>query len=101
MSNLLKRQNSSTCKPDLHQEKSRKIISKNLDDLPDEVQLKIFNYLTIKDLILCGQVSKRTRRISCDASVWQKVNLSEKLIPAEFIKHILNNGCQYLNLGQG
>ena len=98
MSNLLKRQNSTTSSQEIRPEKCQKLILKNLDDLSDEVQLKIFNYLTIKDLICCGQVSKKTRRISCDASVWQKINLSEKVIPSEFLKHFLNNGCQYLNL---
>ena len=68
------------------------------DHLPDEVQLKIFNFLEIEDLIRCAQVSKRTRRICHDESIWKKVNLNKKLVPAEFIEKILENGCKYINL---
>ena len=68
------------------------------DDLPDEVQLKIFKFLETKDLIRCAQVSKRTRRICHDESLWEKVNLYEKVVPSEFIAQILENGCKYINL---
>jgi hypothetical protein len=68
------------------------------DHMPDEVQLKIFKTLEIKDLIRCAQVSKRTRRICHDESMWKKVNLYEKVVPSEFIEMILENGCKYLNL---
>ena len=53
----------------------------------------------IKDLICCGQVSKQTRRICLDVLPWKKVNLCKKIVPAEFIKYVLDHGCQYLNLG--
>ena len=52
---------------------------KTFDHMPDEVQLKIFQTLEIKDLICCAQVSKRTRRICHDESMWKKVNVSEKV----------------------
>ena len=39
------------------------------DHLPDEVQLKIFKFLGIEDIIHCAQVSKRTRRICNDESI--------------------------------
>ena len=68
------------------------------DHLPDEVQLKIFKFLETKDLIRCAQVSKRTRRICHDESLWEKVNLYEKVVPSEFIAQILENGCKYINL---
>ena len=32
-------------------------------DLPDELILKILSYSEVKDLISCGQLSKRTRNI--------------------------------------
>ena len=43
-------------------------------DLPDELVLKILSYLSsfkiTKDLISCGQVSKRIRKISRDGTLW-------------------------------
>ena len=84
----------------------------SLQDLPDEIILKVINYLQIKDLIRCGHTSKRIRRISCDESLWQKLNISKlsgifstlnlKLqkhnLPIDFLKMVLENGCQYLHL---
>ena len=71
---------------------------KLLDDLPDEVQLKIFKFLGIEDIVHCAQVSKRTRRICNDESIWEKINLYEKVVPSEFIDQILQKGCKYINL---
>ena len=46
----------------------------NFQDLPDELVLKILSYLSCfkitKDLINCGQVSKRIRKISRDGTLW-------------------------------
>ena len=69
-----------------------------LDHLPDEVQLNIFKFLDLDDVIRCSHVSKRTRRICHDESIWKKVNISGKAVPSEFIEQILENGCQYINL---
>ena len=68
-----------------------------LDDLPDEVILKIFKYLEMKELIKC-QVSKRLRAIVNDESLWLKLNLFERKIPYDFIEKAAVNGCQYLSL---
>ena len=82
--------------------KCQKIPDKSLDDLPDEVLLKIFANLakpsSLKDLIRSSHVSKRIRRVCLDESLWQKINLYKKCLPAEFIKQILQNGCVYLSL---
>ena len=69
-----------------------------LDDLPDEVLLEILSYLDIKDLLRCSQVCRRIRSISHDESLWQKINLCEKIVPTEFLEFVLNNGCKYLSL---
>ena len=69
-----------------------------LEDLPDEILFKIFSNLESYDLIKCAQVSKRIRKLSLDASFWQKINLYGKIVPSEFIKQILDNGCKYLSL---
>ena len=71
-----------------------------LEDLPNEVLLKVFSYMKPGDLIHCGQVSKRLRAICHDRSLWQKVNLYGKKVSAEFINFILDNGCNHLDLGR-
>ena len=64
--------------------------------LPDEVILKIFNYLDIIDLIHCGQVSKRFREISQDETL-QKLNLDEREVPSNFLKLLISRGLKYLS----
>ena len=46
-----------------------------LEDLPDEIVLKIFKNLEFEDLFSWYQVSKRFRAISQDACLWKKVNI--------------------------
>ena len=69
-----------------------------LNHLPDEIQLKIFKFLGIEDIINCAQVSRRTRKICNDESIWEKINLCNKVVPSQFIDHILQKGCKYINL---
>jgi len=71
---------------------------KKLEDLPDEVILKIFSFLDIKDILRCSQMSKRIRSISNDPSLWQKLNLSWGTVPYEFIEKANQNGCKYLSM---
>ena len=79
--------------------KHQKFSTFSLDDLPDEVILRVFSNLGIKDLIRCGQVSKRTRSISQDEQLWLKINLYlNNSIPTGFLEYVLNNGCKYLGL---
>ena len=69
-----------------------------LSDFPDEIILKVFASLDIKDLLNCGQVSKRFRNISHDEFLWQKIDLSGQNVSAPFILFILDRGCKYLDL---
>ena len=69
-----------------------------LVDFPDEIILKVFASLDLKDLLNCGQVSKRFRTISHDKFLWQRIDLSGKSVPAVFIKIILDRGCKHLDL---
>ena len=71
-----------------------------MENLPDEVILKVLSFITIRDLIQCGQVSKRIRIISHDETLWQKINLYNKKVPANFIEMVMNRGCKYLSLFQ-
>ena len=78
----------------------------SFQDLPDEIMLKVINYLDIDKRVKFGEVSKRMRAISCDKTLWQKMNLSrdgpswryEIDIPTNFVKMVIENGCQYLSL---
>ena len=67
-------------------------------DFPDEIILKVFVSLDSKDLLNCGQVSKRFRTISHDKFLWQWIDLSGKSVSAAFIKFILDRGCKHLDL---
>ena len=69
-----------------------------LDDLPTEILLKIFDSLKINDLLRCGQVSKRIKSMAHHETLWQKVNLQNK-ISSGLIQFILENGCKYLSIG--
>ena len=77
----------------------------SIQDLPDEIILKVINYLAINKRVKFGEVSKRMRAISCDKTLWQKMNVSrdgpscyEIDIPTNFVKTVIENGCQYLSL---
>ena len=69
-----------------------------LECLPDETLLIIFNYLNIQELLMASHVSKNIRRICYDKSLWKIVDLSGRKVKAEFIKAILENDCENLNL---
>ena len=72
---------------------------KNFQDLPDELVLKILSYVSeTKVLISCGQVSKRTRKISHDCTLWMSANLEKKVVKTELLEMILGKGCKILNL---
>ena len=70
----------------------------NFQDLPDELILKIISYSETKVLVICGQVSKRIRRISHDATLWVMANLEKKIVKTELLEMILRKGCKILNL---
>ena len=67
--------------------------------LPNEILLKIVNYLHIKDLLRCGQTCRRIRAVVHDESLWKKVNLScNSLVPTGLLQLIIEHGCEYLNI---
>ena len=70
----------------------------NFQDLPDELVLKILSYSETKDLISCGQISKRIRRITYDGTLWVTANLKKKIVKAELLEMLLGKGCRNLNL---
>ena len=71
----------------------------NLEDLPDEIILKILNNMEIGELVFAwSRVSKRFRAISQDESLWEKVNICDEKIRFGLVKRIVQNGCAYLSL---
>ena len=64
-----------------------------LEDLPDEVILKICSFMDIREILKCGQVSKRIRAISKDESLWLKLNFSVGYVPYAFLEKAVENGC--------
>ena len=79
-------------------ERNERSMRKKWQDLPDELILKILSYSEVKDLISYGQVSKRTRNISQDSSLWVTANLEKKIVKTELLEMILSKGCQKLNM---
>jgi hypothetical protein len=74
------------------------INTSQLENLPNEILLKIFDYMKIKDLLRCGQVSRRIRITAHDQSLWQKVNFNpKKIVPTGLLELILENNCEYLS----
>ena len=72
----------------------------HLENLPNEILLKIFNYMNpkIKELLLFGQVSRRIRSVAHDHLLWQNVNLFPKsTVPSGLLQMMLENGCKRLN----
>ena len=70
----------------------------NFQHLPDELVLKILNYSETKDLISCGQLSRRIRQISHDGTLWETANLEKKIVKTQLLEMILDKGCKILNL---
>ena len=78
--------------------KCQKMSPYTIDDLPDELILLVVSFLNMKEIIKCGQVSKRIRSICSDETIWQKVNLYNKIVPVKFLIHLIDNKCKYLSL---
>ena len=79
--------------------KRRKIASLlTFGHLPDEIILEIFKFLEFCDNASASQVCKKWKLLSEDQFLWQKINLSDRRVPAKFIEKALRHGCQYLSL---
>ena len=69
-----------------------------LDDMPEEIILKIFTFLDIREILKCCQVSQRIRAISNDESLWLQLNFFEGHVPYGPLEKAVENGCKYLGL---
>ena len=72
--------------------------STTLKDLPNEIITKVLSYLETRDLFFFGNLSTRTRAISRDKTLWQKVTIDNKTLKSEFLEFMLRNGCKFLKL---
>ena len=71
----------------------------NFQNLPDEILLKIVDYLHIGDLLRCGQTCRKIRAVVHDESLWKKVSFSSKtLVTTRLLQLVLEHGCEYLNI---
>ena len=76
------------------------INTSQLENLPNEILLKIFDYIEIEDLIICCQVSRRIRMIVRDDSLWQKVDQQTKInLPKGLLELIPAALCIVLVMG--
>ena len=71
-----------------------------LEEIPNELLLKLFSFLEITSLLKCSQASKRIRTICYDDLLWQKINLSKKKVTTEFLQKVIDSGCNRLNLNE-
>ena len=70
----------------------------SLEDLPNEILVKIFGYLSIKELFQCGQVSHRLRKLSKEKSFWKKIYVLGQVIPEKCMEQIIRNNVKSLGL---
>ena len=82
-------------------------LSCGLQDLPNELLVKIFGFCDMEDLLRLFQVSKRIGSICQDSSCWKKINIkgclvkptySRKTLPSKVLQSIINYGCEYLTI---
>ena len=74
------------------------LYSYQLQNLPDEIILRIFNLLNKKDLSQVAKASKRTLAIAKDFSLWQRVSFWRKKVTTSFLQEVINRGCKFLSL---
>ena len=76
--------------------------TKTIEDLPEEIILKILSLVNIRDLFQCLAVNNKIRAFANDESLWVKMHIdgynSNNELPAELLPKILAQGCQYLSL---
>ena len=71
----------------------------HFERLPNEILLKIVDYLQVRDLLRCGQTCRKIRIVVHVESLWKKVNFSRNsLVPSGLLQFVLEHGCEYLNI---
>ena len=91
----------------------------DIQDIPAEILLKIFDYLDLMTLFMCSKVNRTFRNTSLTDSLWRNIKILPQIdlrfrqlmrdpnyhkfsrfysIPTDLIGSILNNGCVNLDL---
>ena len=60
--------------------------------LPKELILKIFTYVSVRDLGNCAQLSKNLRLIANDKELWNQFSITCGQIPDGFVQYVLSKG---------
>ena len=68
--------------------------------LPDEILLKIFQYLYHLDLCAAGCVNRQWYRVASDASLWNVVRLQNETVPEGALEKLCVRRTSALHLGQ-
>jgi len=68
--------------------------------MSDEVVLHVFRWLPKCTLAKGALVCKRWRRLSLDESLWKRLDLGLKTLPAGVVGQVLGRGCHFLRLAR-
>ena len=72
---------------------------KTHENLPTEILTQIFEYLTLKELVQCGNTCQRWKLVISNAEkLWKKANLTRKKVPVSFLNHLCLQGTKYLSI---
>ena len=72
---------------------------KTPENLPNEILTLIFEYLTLKEMVQCGNTCQRWKSIiSHTEKLWLMANLKDKIVPVSFLNHLCFKGTKYLSL---
>ena len=74
-------------------------LKKTQENLPNEILTEIFEYLTLKEKVQCGNTCRRWKVIiSNSEKLWLMANLTNKIVPVSFLNHLCFRGTKYLSL---
>ena len=72
---------------------------KTYENLPTEILTQIFEYLTLKELVQCGNTCQRWKLVISDTEkLWKMANLTGKEVPVSFLNHLCSRGTKYLSI---
>ena len=72
---------------------------KTHENLPTEILTQIFEYLTLKELVQCGNTCQRWKLVISDTEkLWKMANLTGKEVPVSFLNHLCSRGTKYLSI---
>ena len=69
-----------------------------IQEVPDEILVKIFSLISIKDLCKVSQVSHRMRNISQENCLWREIKIWAQVVPEKFMQKMIKFEVQYLSL---